>query len=79
MGKGGIEKKSGFYTWFCKVWSYITMNWKYIVTLKDLQGNFTISAGDQFTKREFAEIKDLFNLFDIDGNGSITPERFSTV
>ena len=55
------------------------MNWKYIVTLKDLQGNFTISAGDQFTKREFAEIKDLFNLFDIDGNGSITPERFSTV
>ena len=51
-------------------------NWTYIVTLKDLQGNFNISAGDQFTKREFAEIKDLFNLFDIDGNGSITPERF---
>ena len=29
------------------------------------------------TKKDMAEMKDLFNLFDIDGNGSITQELFN--
>ena len=29
------------------------------------------------TKKDMAEMKDLFNLFDIDGNGSITQEPFN--
>jgi len=37
----------------------------------------TLSIGT--TKKDMAEMKDLFNLFDIDGNGSITQSEFRIV
>ena len=36
---------------------------------------WTLSIGT--TKKDMQEMKDLFNLFDIDGNGSITQEPFN--
>lgn len=34
---------------------------------------------DNLNKKQLAEIKDLFNLFDIDGNGSICKKEFRIV
>merc|ERR1711990_1243999 len=43
----------------------------------DEMGGFDLPTGT--TKKDMQEMKDLFNLFDIDGNGSITQSEFRIV
>ena len=43
-------------------------------SVEGFEEGFDLPTGT--TKKDMAEMKDLFNLFDIDGNGSITQEKF---